>query len=109
MIYSRHQRDQSPGRGTRLIPNTVALVAGGPHPEQAGVLVDFLHSETTERLLAESVSGNLPLGPGLAESFPALALPDPVDVDFSAAAAARASAVDTAMRHLGAGAEDDAR
>ena len=48
------------------IPNTVGRVRGAPRPEAADRLIEFLLSPETERLIAESVSGNVPLGPGLA-------------------------------------------
>lgn len=86
------------GAGTLLIPNTVARVAGGPNPGAAATLIDFLLSEKCERLLAESVSGNIPLRPGLREQYEHLAVPSPLNVDFRKAAAARRDAVEEAMR-----------
>ncbi len=47
--------------GTLLIPNTVALIKGGPHPETAKTLIDFLLSEQTEELLAFSESAQIPV------------------------------------------------
>ena len=47
--------------GAFLIPNTVALVKGGPHPESGKQLIDFLLSKEVERLLAESESQNIPV------------------------------------------------
>ena len=44
------------GLGTLLIPNTVALVAGGPDPENGRVFIDFLLSREVEELLARSGS-----------------------------------------------------
>jgi len=41
------------GLGTLLIPNTVALVAGAPHPKQGQALIDFLLSQEVENLLME--------------------------------------------------------
>lgn len=48
--------DQSAGQlgGALLIPNTVGLVAGGPHAENGRRLVDYLLSADTERRLVES-------------------------------------------------------
>ncbi len=40
--------------GALVIPTTVAMVAGAPHPDQAKALVDFLLSEQTERMLVAS-------------------------------------------------------
>lgn len=110
MIYARHDAlDATRGAGTLLIPNTVARVTGGPNPDSASRLIDFLLSETTERMLAESDSRNVPLRPGLAEAFPALAVPDPLMVDWKRAAAARNLAVDDAMRMLSGSPSSDAR
>ncbi len=41
------------GLGTLLIPNTVALIAGAPHPRQGQALIDFLLSREVEDLLME--------------------------------------------------------
>jgi len=41
------------GLGTLFIPNTVALVAGGPNPEQGRTLIDFLLGEEVETVLIE--------------------------------------------------------
>ncbi len=49
--------------GVLVIPNTLALVAGAPHPENAKKLIDFLLSPAVERRLAESPSANIPLRP----------------------------------------------
>ncbi|HYE05031.1 MAG TPA: substrate-binding domain-containing protein [Planctomycetota bacterium] len=48
---------------TIAVPNTVAVVAGGPHPAHARALVDFLASVEGELLLARSPSRQVPLGP----------------------------------------------
>jgi iron(III) transport system substrate-binding protein len=53
------------GMGTLVIPNTVALIAGGPHPENGKRLVDYLLRAETERVLAWSRSAQIPLHPGL--------------------------------------------
>lgn len=49
------------GIGTLLIPNTVALIKGGPNPEAGKKLVDFLLSPKVEEMLAFSESGQIPL------------------------------------------------
>jgi len=51
--------------GAVLIPNTVALVAGCPHPEQGKRLIDYLLSAEVERRLARSASAQIPLGTDL--------------------------------------------
>lgn len=47
--------------GTLLIPNSVALIKGGPNPEAAQSLIDFLVSKEVERMLAQSHSRNFPV------------------------------------------------
>lgn len=49
------------GPGTLLIPNTVALVAGGPHPENGRRFIDYLLRPETERTLAFASSAQTPL------------------------------------------------
>ena len=46
--------------GTMLIPNTVALVAGCAHPDEAKELIDYILSAEVEESLARSTSGNYP-------------------------------------------------
>jgi len=106
LVYAPHSHEPEPGNGTLLIPNTVALVRGGPNPEAAARLVDFLLSETVERMLAESVSHNIPLRPSLAGAYPEWSVHDPLDVNLSRAAAERNRAITMAMKILtGAGSE----
>jgi iron(III) transport system substrate-binding protein len=58
--------DQGEGQlGTMLIPNSVAIVKGGPNPEAARKLVDFIVSEEVEALLAAAKSAQIPLRPGV--------------------------------------------
>ena len=53
--------DQAPGgMGVLVIPNTVALVAGGPHPEAGRRLVDYLLSPAVEQELAAAGWVNIP-------------------------------------------------
>ncbi|MFG0318224.1 MAG: extracellular solute-binding protein [Planctomycetota bacterium JB042] len=59
--------DQGDGEiGTMLIPNSVAMVKGGPNPEAARTLIDFVLSEQVEALLAASRSAQIPLRAGVA-------------------------------------------
>ncbi len=51
--------------GTFVIPNTVALVAGGPHAEEGRKLIDFLLSRETEAALAKAASAQIPLRGGI--------------------------------------------
>ena len=53
------------GIGTLVIPNTVARIAGGPNPENAARLIDYLLSEEAERILAHHQRGHIPLKPGV--------------------------------------------
>jgi len=53
------------GFGTLLIPNTVALVAKGPNPENGKRLIDYLLSAEVEKTLAFSSSVQMPLRPGV--------------------------------------------
>lgn len=54
--------DQGTGEmGTLLIPNTVAMVAGGPNSEEAEILIDYLLSEATVSELVEMGWFQLPL------------------------------------------------
>ncbi len=100
LIYPRHGLEEVTGAGTLLIPNTVARVRGGPNPLTAALLIDFLLSETVERLLADSVSHNIPLGGSVADDYPHYAVPDPLAVDLRRAAELMGEAVRQAMRLL---------
>ena len=84
LLYPRHH--EGVGGGTFLMPNTVAIVDGAPHPREARELLSFLLSDETARRLAASGSGNVPLQPAVAEAFPDLVVDDPLDVDLSEAA-----------------------
>ena len=44
-----------------VLPNTVSLVQGGPHPEEGRALIDYLLSEEVERRLAASSSRQIPV------------------------------------------------
>jgi iron(III) transport system substrate-binding protein len=104
LIYARHDVDpEAAGGGTLLIPNTVGRVTGSPHPEAAGRLIDFLLSAPVERMLAESVSHNVPVRSDLAADFAQYAVPDPLRADYRRAATALQGAVEQAMRRLGRG------
>jgi len=55
--------DQQPGGpGTLFIPNTLAILKGAPHPDQARRLVDYLLSPQIESRLADGPSAQIPLG-----------------------------------------------
>lgn len=47
--------DQKPGEmGTLVIPNTVALIAGSPHPAEAKIFIDYVLDRKTEDSLVSS-------------------------------------------------------
>ncbi len=99
--------DQGDGEmGTLFIPNTLCIIKGCPHPQQARELVDYLLSPAIERTLAQGPSAQFPVNPAVRQRSRA-APPQVVhwmDVDFQAAAAQweRAS---TFLRELFASAE----
>ncbi|MEX2140499.1 MAG: extracellular solute-binding protein [Pirellulales bacterium] len=51
--------------GTLFIPNTLAIIKGGPHSEAARKLVDYLLSPKVEKRLAAGASGQIPLNPNV--------------------------------------------
>ena len=53
------------GFGTLLIPNTIALIAGAPHPDQGKRLMDYLLSAAVEETLANGESAQIPLRAGI--------------------------------------------
>ncbi|MFM8699189.1 MAG: hypothetical protein ACKOF7_11135, partial [Phycisphaerales bacterium] len=58
----RHVADPSvAGGGTYVIPNTVAIVAGAPHPEEARRFIAFMLDAATERQLATVAARHVPL------------------------------------------------
>jgi iron(III) transport system substrate-binding protein len=50
--------------GTLVMPNTVMLIKGSPHPEEAKKLIDYLVSREVEERLARSEAVQIPLGRG---------------------------------------------
>jgi iron(III) transport system substrate-binding protein len=52
------------GMGTLVMPTSVALIRGGPNPETARQLADFLASPEAERMMAEQAA-HMPLHPGV--------------------------------------------
>lgn len=51
--------------GCFIVPNAAVLIKGGPHPEAARKLIDYLLSRETERKLAFADCAQLPLHPGV--------------------------------------------
>ena len=58
IVYPDQRQDEL---GTLFIPNTLAIIKGGPNPEPARKLVDYLLSPDVERRLAAGPSGQIPL------------------------------------------------
>jgi iron(III) transport system substrate-binding protein len=85
--------------GTLLIPNSVAMLAGAPHPEKARKLVDFLTSEQTERMLAKSDSRNTPVRESLRRELN-LTLPPETKLTFDQIADAMDRAIELAGKKL---------
>ena len=53
------------GYGTLILPNTIAVVKGCPHPHEARLLVDYLVGKEVEEKLALGRSAQIPLHPGV--------------------------------------------
>jgi iron(III) transport system substrate-binding protein len=62
IVYPDQADDQL---GTLFIPNTLAIIKGGPNPAAARKLVDYLLSAEVERRLAAGPSGQIPLNPAV--------------------------------------------
>jgi iron(III) transport system substrate-binding protein len=76
------------GLGTLFIPNTLSLIKGSPHAEEADRLIDYLLSSNAEHRLADGPSAQIPLRKGVPAS-PRVKTPDQVramSADWSAAA-----------------------
>lgn len=74
--------------GTLFIPNTLAIIKGGPNPAAARKLVDYLLSPAVESKLALCPSAQIPLNPAV-DTQPRVETPKTVkamQVDFAAAA-----------------------
>jgi len=77
------------GMGTLMIPNTVGLINGAPHPAAARRLIDYLLSRETEQRLANGESAQIPVREGLTPPprFPQLDKIKAMQVDYGAVAA----------------------
>ncbi len=53
------------GLGVFIIPNTVALIRGGPHSRNGKLLIDYLLSAEVEAQLAEGRGAQIPLQPSV--------------------------------------------
>ncbi len=74
--------------GTLLLPNTLALVKGCPHPEAGRQLINYLLSAEVEGELARGPSAQIPLGRKAKERSRVADLKDlrPMEVDYHKAA-----------------------
>ncbi len=58
--------DQGEGEvGVLIVPNAVALIRGGPNPDNGKTLIEYLVSKKTERKLAVADCAQIPLNPGV--------------------------------------------
>ncbi|MEN6495407.1 MAG: extracellular solute-binding protein [Thermoguttaceae bacterium] len=82
--------DQGPeGLGTLFIPNSLAIIAGGPNPDASKRLVDYLLSPEVEARLAAGPSAQISLNPAVKANTSRVATPQSIKamaVDFPAAA-----------------------
>ena len=60
MVYPDQEKD---GIGCFIVPNAALLIKGGPHPDAARKLIDYLLSKETERKLAFADCAQIPLHP----------------------------------------------
>jgi iron(III) transport system substrate-binding protein len=88
------------GDGALAIPNTAALVRGGPHPEAARVFMRFLLSANLERLLAGSDSHNSPIHATVARMYGQYAIPKALAVDYGRVADCLPAAIEAAREIL---------
>jgi len=65
LVYPDQGED---GLGTLVIPNSVVLINGAPHPEVARRFIDFLLSPELEKEFADPAAGRFPVRPGLVEA-----------------------------------------
>ena len=95
--------DQEQGElGTLVIPNTVALVRGGPNPDAGKALIDFLLNPEVESKLARTRSIQIPLNPSVEapEMVPDLAKIKTIDVSFESTAAKMAVAAEFVQKEF---------
>jgi iron(III) transport system substrate-binding protein len=95
LVYPRHR-----AAGTLVIPNTVAMVRGGPHPAEARALAEFLLGEEVEAILAASDSHNVPVHAALARKYPQYAIPSPMAVNYVQVTEAINPAIRSAVKIL---------
>jgi iron(III) transport system substrate-binding protein len=70
LVYPDGDAPADSGLGTLFIPNTLAILKGGPNPQGARRLVDYLLGAEVEKRLAESDSHQVPLNPEVRATLP---------------------------------------
>lgn len=97
MVQPRHARSpKREGGGTYLVPNTVGLVKGAPHPDAAARFIAFMLASGTEAQLAAMPAKHAPV---VHPAQPGdLTVPDPLLVDPAQASAAATAAVESFMQ-----------
>ena len=73
------------GQGTLTIPNTAALIKGGPNRENAEALMKFLLSGNAEKMLLKSDSHNWPVDPvkiDIADEYCQYEISEPLKIDY---------------------------
>ncbi|MFG0257951.1 MAG: extracellular solute-binding protein [Phycisphaerales bacterium JB043] len=103
MSWLRHDagdQGSGPRMGTLVIPNTVARVRGGPNPENASILAEFLLSAQTESLLAQSDSRHNPVRADVAPPDDMYRISDAMEIDYALASAHMDNAVDLVLQAI---------
>ncbi len=107
-VYPRHAHDPlHPAGGTFVIPNTVAMVAGAPHPEAARRFISFMLEPSTERQLAEATSRHIALVHSPSEGAAPTDIDPWLGVDPQAVAREADPAVERFMKAMRAAWPDD--
>lgn len=90
MLFPDRDRPRGDRMGTLFIPNSLGIIKGGPNPDGARKLVDFLLSAEVEGRLAASAGHQIPLNPEVKAELPkgmeTAATVKPMDVDWGKAA-----------------------
>ena len=101
LIYPAHGSTNTPGEGTLVIPNTIAMINGAGNVDAAREFINFMLSEEVERIFVESDSHNIPLRETVIADHPQYAVEQPLAIDLTEAADAMDDAVDKVMGALG--------
>jgi iron(III) transport system substrate-binding protein len=64
-IEMAYPDQEAGGLGTLVIPNTVALIKGAPHPEEGKAFIDFLVTRKNESMLARGPARQIPVRLGV--------------------------------------------